>query len=138
MEKTKPLWVLFFGIVMPVFEVESWRVAEGKEEEHGEAMRRWLRWVNDHRELFPEWRSVRYFVKTIAGEESERHLIIWEYDSLAAFEAYKARRGDYQGPYGVQAERPLPPGGLQPSEHEGRGLEGPGAGPLDRVERYPT
>jgi hypothetical protein len=84
---------------MPVFEVESWRVAEGKEEEHGEAMRRWLSWVNEHRELFPEWRSVRYFVKTIAGEESERHLVIWEYDTLAAFEAYKARRGDYQGPY---------------------------------------
>jgi hypothetical protein len=99
MEKTKLSWVLFFGIVMSVFEVESWRVADGKEEEHGEVMRRWLRWVNEHRELFPEWRSIRYFVKTIAGEESERHLVIWEYDSLAAFEAYKARRGDYQGPY---------------------------------------
>lgn len=84
---------------MPIFEVESWRVAEGKEEEHGERMRRWLEWVNKHRELFPEWKSVRYFVKTIAGEESERHLVIWEYESLAAFEAYKERRGDYEGPY---------------------------------------
>lgn len=84
---------------MPVFEVESWHVAEGKEEEHREAMRRWLKWVNDHRELFPEWRSVRYFVKTIAGEESDRHLVIWEYESLAEFEAYKRRRGDYRGPY---------------------------------------
>jgi len=85
--------------LMPVFEVESWRVAEGKEEEHREAMHRWLKWVNDHRGLFPEWKSVRYFVKTIAGEESERHLIIWEYDSLADFEAYKKRRGDYKGLY---------------------------------------
>ncbi|MCW4036917.1 MAG: hypothetical protein NWE75_06960 [Candidatus Bathyarchaeota archaeon] len=89
---------------MPIFEVESWRVAEGKEEEHRGALRRWLSWVNDHRELFPEWRSVRYFVKTIAGEESERHIVIWEYDSLAAFEAYKARRGDYQGPYAEYKE----------------------------------
>jgi hypothetical protein len=85
--------------VTTVFEVESWQVTEGREEEHREAMCRWLHWVNDHRGLFPEWKSVRYFVKTIAGEESERHLIIWEYDSLADFEAYKNRRGDYKGPY---------------------------------------
>ena len=84
---------------MAVFEMESWLVAEGKEKEHKHAMRDWLQWVNDHRELFPEWKSVRYFAKTIAGEESERHFIIWEYDSLADFEAYKARRGDYEGPY---------------------------------------
>ncbi len=62
-------------------------------------MRRWLKWVNEHRELFREWKSVRYFVKDVAGEESGRHFIMWEYDSLADFEAYKKRRGDYQGPY---------------------------------------
>jgi hypothetical protein len=84
---------------LPIFEVESWRVAEGKEEEHEEWMRRWLGWVNEHRELFPEWRSVRYFVKSIAGGESERHMIIWEYDSLTAFEQYKERRKDYTGAY---------------------------------------
>jgi hypothetical protein len=99
-----PFGAYLIGIVMPIFEVESWRVAEGKEEEHGKWLRRWLQWVNDHRELFPEWRSVRYFVKTIAGEESERHMVIWEYDSLAAFEAYKARRGDYEGPYAEYKE----------------------------------
>ena len=84
---------------MTIFEVESWRVAEGREEEHISRMRRWLKWVNEHLELFPEWRSVRYFVKTIAGEESERHLVIWEYDSLSDFEAYKSRRASYLGPY---------------------------------------
>ena len=99
-----PFVAYLIGIVMPIFEVESWRVADGKEEEHGKWLRRWLQWVNDHRELFPEWRSVRYFVKTIAGEESERHMVIWEYDSLAAFEAYKARRGDYEGPYAEYKE----------------------------------
>ncbi len=89
---------------MPVFEVESWRVAEGKEKEHTESMRRWLSWVNEHRELFEEWKSVRYFVKEIAGEETERHMIIWEYDSLADFERYKERRGDYEGPYSEYKE----------------------------------
>ena len=84
---------------MAVFEVESWHIAEGKEEEHSQAMRGWLKWVNEHRELFKEWKSVRYFVKTIAGEESDRHFIMWEYDSLADFEAYKKRRAGYKGPY---------------------------------------
>ncbi len=84
---------------MAVFEVESWHIAQGKEEEHNKAMRRWLKWVNDHRELFREWKSVRYFVKTVAGEESGRHFVIWEYESLADFEAYKKRRKDYEGPY---------------------------------------
>ena len=84
---------------MTIFEVESWRVAEGKEGQHEKKMRQWLSWVNKHQDLFPEWKSVRYFVKTIAGEESERHLVIWEYDSLADFESYKARRGNYEGPY---------------------------------------
>jgi hypothetical protein len=32
----------------------------------------------------------------MAGEESERHLILWEYDSLADYEAYKVRRAEYK------------------------------------------
>jgi len=84
---------------MSVFEVESWYIAEGKEEQHTQEMRRWLKWVTEHRELFHEWKSVRYFTKTVAGEESGRHMVIWEYDSMADFEAYKKRRGDYKGPY---------------------------------------
>ena len=84
---------------MAVFEVESWNIAEGKEKEHKEAMRKWLKWVNEHRELFKEWKSVRYFVKTIAGEESGRHFVIWEYESLSDYEAYKKRRNGYKGPY---------------------------------------
>jgi hypothetical protein len=38
-------------------------------------------------------------VKYIAGEETERHMMLWEYDSLAGFEEYKARRKDYTGAY---------------------------------------
>ncbi len=84
---------------MAVFEVESWLIKEGKEKEHDTEMRRWLKWVNDHRELFKEWKSVRYFAKHIAGDDSNRHLVMWEYENLAAYEAYKARRADYPGPY---------------------------------------
>ncbi len=84
---------------MAIFEMESWYVKEGKEGQHDEALRNWMQWVNDHRELFKEWKSLRYFVKTIAGEESDRHFIVWEYDSLTAFETYKERRKDYAGPY---------------------------------------
>ncbi len=84
---------------MAVFEVESWTVKEGKDKEHAEAMRQWLSWVKEHRELFPEWKSLRYFNKYVAGEESGRHVVIWEYESLTAFEQYKKRRANYEGPY---------------------------------------
>lgn len=84
---------------MAVFEVESWKIAEGKEEKHKKALRQWLKWVRDHRELFKEWKSVRYFVKKVAGEETGRYFIMWEYDSLANYEVYKKRRADYKGPY---------------------------------------
>ena len=84
---------------MAIFEMESWLVAEGKEEDHTAAMRDWLQWIKVHRGLFKEWKSVRYFAKNIAGEETERHFVIWEYDSLSDFEAYKKRRANYEGPY---------------------------------------
>ena len=84
---------------MAIFEVESYYVAEGKEEEYKAAMHDFLEWVNAHRELFPEWKSLRYFTKYIAGKETERHFIAWEYDNLAAFEGYKKRRANYEGPY---------------------------------------
>jgi hypothetical protein len=84
---------------MPIFEVETWRVIPGKEYEHEEALRVWMTWVREHKELFPEWRSLRYFVKYIAGEETDRHMMVWEYESLADYEKYKARRANYEGPY---------------------------------------
>jgi len=84
---------------MPVFEVETWRVKPGKEKDHEQALQTWMKWVGAHRELFPEWKSLRYFVKYIAAEDTDRHIMVWEYDSLAAFEEYKERRGEYGGPY---------------------------------------
>ena len=84
---------------MSVFEMESWVVSEGKEKEHDEWMRRWLTWVREHRELFKEWKSVRYFEKHVAGMESGRHFILWEYADLASYEAYKRKRSGYKGVY---------------------------------------
>jgi hypothetical protein len=54
---------------LAMFKMESWFVAEGKDEEHKAAVRDWFEWI------------------------------IWEYDSLADFEAYKERRGEYEGSY---------------------------------------
>lgn len=84
---------------MAIFEAESYYITEGKHEEYTAAMRDFLEWVNANRELFPEWKSLRYFEKYIAGEETDRHFIVWEYESLAAFEAYKKRRANYDGAY---------------------------------------
>ena len=49
-------------MALSVFEVESWYVAEGKKNEHDNAMRAWLDWVNENRDLFPEWKRLRYFL----------------------------------------------------------------------------
>ena len=38
-------------------------------------------------------------MKFIAAEETDRHMMMWEYKSLSAFEQYKERRGGYEGPY---------------------------------------
>jgi len=84
---------------MAIFNSESWKIAEGKEKEHDFEMHRWLKWVNDHLELFPEWKSVRYFDLYAAGDDSSRRTVIWEYDSFSDFEKYKTRRKDYAGPY---------------------------------------
>jgi hypothetical protein len=85
-------WGKLLLIEMATYEVESRKVKPGRE--HEVAMRNWLAWVKEHRDLFPEWKSTRY----IDGDETERHVMMWEYDSLAAFEEYKARRKDYEGP----------------------------------------
>lgn len=84
---------------MAIFEAESWFPIQGKEAEHEAAMTNFLKWVGANRHLFKEWKSLRYYVKEIAGPNSGRHFIVWEYEDLASFEAYKKRRHDYPGPY---------------------------------------
>ena len=44
---------------MAIFEMESWYIAESKEKEHKDAMRVWLKWVNEyHSNLDKEERKV--------------------------------------------------------------------------------
>ena len=119
---------------MPIFEIESWLVVEGKEQEHEQAMRQWLQWVKDHRELFQEWKSVRYFVKYVAGNESGRHVVMWEYESLTAFEQYKQKKSELRGPVrGVQEQRSLLQGRFHPRSDDDGVLAGSPARFVDRV-----
>lgn len=106
---------------MAVFEMESWFVAHGKEKQHDDAMRGWLAWVRAHRGLFAEWKSVRYFVKQVAGDDSHRHFLLWEYDNLADYEAYKKRRANYEGPY--VEYRKVDPYHMDVFDHSRMGLE---------------
>ena len=125
---------------MAIFEVESWVVAEGKDKEHKEELRRWIKWVNEHRELFQgmEERSL-LFQEDRGANKPTRHLIMWEYDSLADYEAYKTRRKDYDGPVqGIQGERPLLQGRVPTLQHDGGVLERRRARVLDRVTRRPA
>ncbi len=84
---------------MAIFEAESWLITEGKDKEHDEEMRRWLKWVSEHRDLFPEWKSVPYFEKHTVGDQTGRRFVVWEYESFTDYEKYKTRRKDYDGPY---------------------------------------
>ena len=36
---------------MPVFEVETWKVKPGKEKDNEQALRTWMKWVGEHKEL---------------------------------------------------------------------------------------
>ena len=79
---------------MAIFEVESWHPREGKADEHDKAMKEFLEWVKAHRSLFTEWKSLRYMVKEIAGQNSDRHFIMWEYEESRGFRGLqKAAQG---------------------------------------------
>jgi hypothetical protein len=86
---------------MSIVEVETWLIAPGNEEQHHEIIRRWAAFVQDHRELFEGWRSVRYYRQVAApdGEPTGRYVMLFEYESMEARNAYKERRKDFQGPY---------------------------------------
>lgn len=87
---------------MSFFEVETWIPKTGYQEQHDEMIRRWFAFLEKHqKELFPEWKSARYFqdVDRHTGEPTGRYVMIFEYVSHAGFLAYKERRKDWSGPY---------------------------------------
>lgn len=86
---------------MSIVEVETWLIAPGNEEQHHEMIRRWIAFLQDNRELFEGWKSVRYYRQITApdGEPTGRYVMLFEYESMEARNAYKERRKDFQGPY---------------------------------------
>ncbi len=94
-----------------IFEFETWRVRDGvAQADHDEMIRTWFAFVRDHQtELFPEWRSARYFreVDHDSEEPTGRFIMLFEYESPEARRVYKERRKDYAGPY--QAYKAIDP-----------------------------
>jgi hypothetical protein len=92
---------------MSFFEVETWKPKPGHQDEHHEMIRRWFSFVSEHHdELFPEWRSARYYrhVDRQTGEPTGRYVMVFEYCSHEGFVAYKERRQDWAGPYAAYKE----------------------------------
>jgi hypothetical protein len=92
---------------MSFFEVETWVPKPGVQAEHDEMVRRWSAFVREHQpELFPEWKSARYFrqVDRYTGQPTGRFVMMFEYISHPAFLAYKERRKEWSGPYAAYKE----------------------------------
>ncbi len=87
---------------MSFFKVETWVPKAGYQDQHDEMIRRWFAFLETHQqELFPEWKSARYFqdVDRQTGQPTGRYVMIFEYVSHEGFLAYKERRKDWSGPY---------------------------------------
>jgi len=92
---------------MSFFEVETWKVRKGCQADHDDMIRRWFAYLRAHHdEMFPEWKSARYFrqVDRRTGEPDGRYVIVFEYYTHEGFLAYKERRKDWSGPYAEYKE----------------------------------
>lgn len=86
---------------MSILEVETWVIADGKQEQHDEMIRTWIAFLEKHPELFEGWKSIRYYrqIDLPEGDATGRYVMVFEFESLAARNAYKERRKDWSGPY---------------------------------------
>ncbi len=86
---------------MSIVEVETWLIADGNQEQHDEMIRTWVAFLKEHPDLFEGWKSVRYYrqVGIPGGEATGRYIMMFEYESMEARNAYKERRKDWSGPY---------------------------------------
>ena len=93
---------------MSIVEVEVWRIAEGAHgDEHDAMIRKWFSFVKERQvELFPEWKSVRYYreLDTTERTPTGRYIMLFEFHTLEGRDAYKARRHDWSGPYAEYRE----------------------------------
>ncbi|WP_166355808.1 hypothetical protein [Phytoactinopolyspora limicola] len=90
-----------------IVEVETWTVADGSEADHHEMIRKWFDFLRTHHaELFPEWKSVRYYreLGTDRRTPTGRYIMLFEFRSVAGRDAYKERRKDWSGPYAAYRE----------------------------------
>lgn len=94
-----------------IFDYETWQLRDDVDQaDHDKMIRTWFNFVRDHQEeLFPEWRSARYFreVDPESDEPTGRFIMLFEYESAEARRRYKERRKDYAGPY--QAYKAIDP-----------------------------
>ena len=86
---------------MSFIEFETWRIKPGHQEDHDDMIRRWFEFVvTRQQELFPEWKSIRYYRQvTRDGEPTGTYVILFEFHSREGHHAYKERRKDWSGPY---------------------------------------
>jgi hypothetical protein len=86
---------------MSFIEYETWRIAEGNEEAHHDMIRRWFAFVVEHHvDLFPEWKSARYYRQIDHdGIPTGDYIMLFEFHSREGHHAYKERRKDWSGPY---------------------------------------
>ena len=86
---------------MSFIEYETWQIKPGFEREHDDMIRQWFNFVQKHqKELFPEWKSIRYFRQTNRdGQPTGTYVMLFEFHTLEGHHAYKDRRKDWSGPY---------------------------------------
>jgi hypothetical protein len=86
---------------MSFIEFETWRIKPGFQDQHDDMIRQWFNFLKTYQqELFPEWKSVRYYREVSReGEPTGKYVMVFEYHSRAGHHAYKARRKDWSGPY---------------------------------------
>ncbi len=86
---------------MSFIEFETWRIKPGYQDQHDAMIRRWFEFLKTHQqELFPEWKSARYYREVNReGEPTGKYIMVFEYHSLEGHHAYKERRKDWSGPY---------------------------------------
>jgi hypothetical protein len=87
--------------VSSFIEFETWRIKPEYQQKHDDMIRKWFDFVAGHQqELFPEWKSIRYYQQTDRdANPTGTYIMLFEFHSMADHHAYKERRKDWSGPY---------------------------------------
>ena len=75
---------------MTIFEVGSWVVKTGGQDEFMKVWKRFLKYIKENPKMFKEAKSVRLFTQTFGGI-SDAYVELVEYDSLANYEKFNKR-----------------------------------------------